>query len=269
MTGPKKTRKPALGVYLRDPDTPMRDQIRAAIADNPGSFVRDISEALAKPDSGKTIRQDVMASVDAIYRRDEISRTRGMDERTGQEAWRYYPADMGEFRFSSPRQIPEIACTACGGALPPDRNVRRVRCDPCQDAFLEEHKIAYHRRGEPYEERMAQYGNRGTRKVLKIFIPDEPPRMVAGKRTGTWRTKKVLEWEKAHGPVPSGYRILVLDGDPENLALDNLACVPRNTYAAFHRMGEVDTTEAGRLKLTILQTNTLIKERRDEFDTRS
>ena len=34
-------------------------------------------------------------------------------------------------------------------------------------------------------------------------------------------------WSKAHGPIPKGWVVHNLDGDPGDMRLDNLAAVPR------------------------------------------
>lgn len=40
-----------------------------------------------------------------------------------------------------------------------------------------------------------------------------------------WTYLHRIIWEEAHGPVPEGHRILFIDGNHDNLDLDNLACV--------------------------------------------
>ena len=91
-----KTLKPATGKYLRDPETSLRDQVEAAVAARPGSFARDIAQALALAGEWKAIRYDVFAALRAVCQRRGISRTRDLDARTGKEAWRYYPAERTE-----------------------------------------------------------------------------------------------------------------------------------------------------------------------------
>ena len=39
---------------------------------------------------------------------------------------------------------------------------------------------------------------------------------------GTWKMAGMVIWEKAHGLIPSGYRLIYLDGDNSNYELDNL-----------------------------------------------
>ena len=46
-----------------------------------------------------------------------------------------------------------------------------------------------------------------------------------------WMRKARRVWEEAHGPVPEGMVVVQLDGDEENFALPNLACVSRGVLA--------------------------------------
>jgi hypothetical protein len=39
---------------------------------------------------------------------------------------------------------------------------------------------------------------------------------------GTWKMAGTVIWEKAHGLIPNGYRLIYLDGDNSNYELDNL-----------------------------------------------
>lgn len=41
-------------------------------------------------------------------------------------------------------------------------------------------------------------------------------------------------WEQANGPIPVGYVVHHKDGNPENNALDNLACVTQKEHAQHH-----------------------------------
>jgi len=34
-------------------------------------------------------------------------------------------------------------------------------------------------------------------------------------------------WSKAHGPIPKGYLVYTLNGQPSDLRLENLAAIPR------------------------------------------
>lgn len=73
---------------------------------------------------------------------------------------------------------------------------------------------------------------------LKIFAPKRSrQRMIWGGRTyfkmrGYWADTATHEqlqrkiWREAHGEIPPGHVVILLDGDEDNLALRNLACVP-------------------------------------------
>lgn len=43
--------------------------------------------------------------------------------------------------------------------------------------------------------------------------------------TVNWQPEHRLVWERAHGPVPTGYRLRFLNGDPSDIRLDNLTLV--------------------------------------------
>lgn len=66
-----------------------------------------------------------------------------------------------------------------------------------------------------------------------------------------WRSKHVLVWEEAHGPVPSGNMVIFLDGDRRNHALDNLALCPYDVGMEINRRGlrftDPEATKAGML----------------------
>ncbi len=36
-------------------------------------------------------------------------------------------------------------------------------------------------------------------------------------------------WSKLHGPIPRGYLVFVLNGQPNDVRPENLACIPRQT----------------------------------------
>jgi len=56
--------------------------------------------------------------------------------------------------------------------------------------------------------------------------------------TGTnrqrWRLKHVLVWEAEHGPVPADHVITFIDGNRQNITLENLECIPRAEHALRH-----------------------------------
>lgn len=59
-----------------------------------------------------------------------------------------------------------------------------------------------------------------------------------GKKTDNWKAKHALIYEKAHGPIPKGYKCAFLDGDRRNYDLDNLTLVSKaeSAYMARNRL---------------------------------
>ena len=51
-----------------------------------------------------------------------------------------------------------------------------------------------------------------------------------------WMLKHRWLWEQAYGPIPEGHYIRFKDGDPMNLALDNLIMIDKETHIAMTRM---------------------------------
>jgi len=52
-----------------------------------------------------------------------------------------------------------------------------------------------------------------------------------------WRLSHVLNWEAVHGPIPDGCRLVFLDGNKQNTAVDNLALVSVAEHLAMNRAG--------------------------------
>lgn len=52
-----------------------------------------------------------------------------------------------------------------------------------------------------------------------------------------WRPKHHLIWEKAHGPIPAGHKVIFLDGDTGHFELSNLALVSAAEHLAIVRRG--------------------------------
>lgn len=61
-----------------------------------------------------------------------------------------------------------------------------------------------------------------------------------------WVMEHRLVWEAAHGEIPEGHVIVFLDGDRQNLDLENLRCVPRGVLQYMNKMGLSDTTGEAR-----------------------
>ncbi|WP_295353060.1 HNH endonuclease signature motif containing protein [uncultured Succinivibrio sp.] len=55
-------------------------------------------------------------------------------------------------------------------------------------------------------------------------------------KRGRWILLHHEIWIKAHGPIPQGYVVIFLDGNKDNLALDNLAMIKRSTNARLNQM---------------------------------
>lgn len=58
-----------------------------------------------------------------------------------------------------------------------------------------------------------------------------------------WRLKHLLVWEKAHGPLPEGRKIDFIDGDRQNVSLENLRLRPRRPLIGDERVGSKGLVE--------------------------
>lgn len=67
--------------------------------------------------------------------------------------------------------------------------------------------------------------NKQKKPILEIKVPVPNPYTGAATR---WIRKAVWTWTQAHGPVPRGHAVILLDGDETNCDLDNLVCCPRS-----------------------------------------
>ena len=52
---------------------------------------------------------------------------------------------------------------------------------------------------------------------------------------GLWKPRNIVVWEEHHGPVPKGYVIHRLDGDPLNDDVGNLSMLTRAEHIILHR----------------------------------
>ena len=50
-----------------------------------------------------------------------------------------------------------------------------------------------------------------------------------------WRMKHVLEWERVHGPVPRGHKLLFIDQTRNNTCIDNLVLVSAAQMAVLNK----------------------------------
>lgn len=68
----------------------------------------------------------------------------------------------------------------------------------------------------------------------KVKVSDSPG---PGESRRGWQQQHRLIWEEAHGPQPRGTAIVFVDGDPDNLTLDNLEIVTRAELARLNQLG--------------------------------
>lgn len=52
-----------------------------------------------------------------------------------------------------------------------------------------------------------------------------------------WKFKHLVVWEKAHGPLPEGRKIDFIDGDRQNISLENLRLRPLRSLIGDERVG--------------------------------
>ncbi|MFR0816520.1 MAG: HNH endonuclease signature motif containing protein [Enterococcus casseliflavus] len=50
-----------------------------------------------------------------------------------------------------------------------------------------------------------------------------------------WRPKHKVEWEKVHGEIPKGYVLIFLDGNKQNITMDNLKLVTQGQNLQLNR----------------------------------
>ena len=68
-----------------------------------------------------------------------------------------------------------------------------------------------------------------------------------GKKNRNWKAKHRMLWEEHNGPVPEGYNVIFLDGNPDNIVIENLALVSQQElYYAGVRRGLTDDQELNR-----------------------
>lgn len=81
-----------------------------------------------------------------------------------------------------------------------------------------------------------------------------------------WKSKHVMVWEEANGPVPEGHMVIFLDGDRRNYKLENLALCPYDVGLEMNHMNlrfdNAQLTETGMLIAKVnLQTRRRQKKR--------
>lgn len=68
----------------------------------------------------------------------------------------------------------------------------------------------------------------------KVKVAESP---APGRSRLGWVHEHRMIWEAAHGPQPPGTAIVFIDGDTDNLDLDNLACVTRAELVRLNQLG--------------------------------
>ena len=80
-----------------------------------------------------------------------------------------------------------------------------------------------------------------------------------------WRQEHILVWESAHGPVPPGMLVIFLDGNRENIALDNLALISKRTNQYLNKKGlRSSDPDVTRAMITAAQLFEAVAEKRKE-----
>lgn len=87
-----------------------------------------------------------------------------------------------------------------------------------------------------------------------------------GHNTKNWKSEAIVIWEKLHGHIPDGYRVVFIDGNKNNLDPDNLrlmseaAMLQLNRW--FHMSGDADLNNV-KLSVAELMAKTYERKRND------
>lgn len=76
--------------------------------------------------------------------------------------------------------------------------------------------------------------------IVKVGEPD------------VWKHKHRVVWEKVNGPIPKGHKIVFLDGDKNNISIDNLKIVSSGALAIVNR--HIGLSDDEQLNETIYNT---------------
>ena len=102
----------------------------------------------------------------------------------------------------------------------------------------------------------------GRRAVLMIKIPGPAPwksvRKTGAHKNAHWVPMARWLWEKEKGPLPKNHVVLLLDGDAENVVMENLLAVPRGVLAILNHAKHVPpyvdkATNPARIRLAQLK----------------
>lgn len=66
-----------------------------------------------------------------------------------------------------------------------------------------------------------------------------------------WRLKHVVEYERAHGPVPDGCNVVMANRDPRDFSPGNLVAVPSRLMARINSVDSPDWNDAESLRACI------------------
>ena len=84
-----------------------------------------------------------------------------------------------------------------------------------------------------------------------------------GKRK--WKSLGAATWEEHYGPIPKGYRVIVLDGDTSNCSLDNLMLVSHGEQSRANLKGlRTENSDLTKAKILNYRLKDAIKERSKE-----
>lgn len=78
-----------------------------------------------------------------------------------------------------------------------------------------------------------------------------PKKYTTQDRYANWKMKHRYIWEKYHGDIPEGCKVIFLDGDRNNFSLDNLYCA--DTRALLYLMRNNMWYESGTLTLSAIK----------------
>jgi hypothetical protein len=91
--------------------------------------------------------------------------------------------------------------------------------------------------------------------VIGVKIKETPPKK--------YKSKHLIIWEKANGPVPKKHFIIFADGNKRNFKLSNLLMVSYREIAVLNRRGLIgETAELTKLGKTIVDIKLLIADRK-------
>ncbi len=77
-----------------------------------------------------------------------------------------------------------------------------------------------------------------------------------GKLQKNWKSKHIIIWEEAYGPVPEGHVVIFADGDKLNITLENLLLISRRELAVMNKRGLIardpDLTRTGKVVADVI-----------------